>query len=150
MSTEKKELSQDQRVQLLFDKLLAKKAEVANAERPQYITNGQFRYTETLGNVVDIVSVRDERKLVEILTFLKERSEKYGEAAAELGVKVNFTWLGFTTAEWSKDLQTRVSVLQIAKRKTELQELEARVNAVMTPELRREMEMKALEATLLE
>lgn len=146
---DKPEITMDQRVQLLFDKLTAKKAEVANAERPQYITSGQFRYSESVGNVVDIMTVRDERKLVEILTFLKERADKYPAAAEELGVKATFTWLQFTLEEWTKDLKTRVSVLQIAKRRAELQELEARVNAVMTPELRREMEMKKLEETLL-
>lgn len=145
---ETKELTHDERVQLLFAKLQAKKAEVANAERPQYITSGLFRYSESVGNTVDIMSARDERKLVEILTFLKERSEKYAEAAKELGVEVTFTWLGFTVEEWIKDLRTRVSILQIAKRRTELKELEARVNAVMTPELRRQMEMEALEALL--
>lgn len=141
-------LTHDQRVQVLFDKLRAKQAEVANAERPQYITEGMFRYSEGVSNTVDIKTVRDERKLVEILTFLKERSSKHAEACEELGVVAKFTWLGFLVEEWSKDLKTRVSVLQIAKRKAELKELEERVNAVMTPELRREMEMKALEALI--
>ncbi|MGV8961855.1 MAG: hypothetical protein ACOH2V_00475 [Candidatus Saccharimonadaceae bacterium] len=143
---EEKVLTHDERVQLLFDKLTAKKAEVANAEKPQYVTGGMFRYAESMGNTIDIVSVRDERKLVEILTFLKERSEKYPDAAKELGTDVNFTWLGFTVEEWLKDLKTRVSVLQIARRRTELAELELKINAVVSPELRQKMEMAKLEA----
>ena len=150
MATEKEQvlLTQDQRVEALFAKLQAKKAEVANAERPQWITDGKFRYSESMGNSVDIMTVRDERKLVEILTFLKERSVRYVESAQELGVNVTFTWLSFTVEEWTSDLRTRISILQITKKRTELAELEQRVNAVMTPELRREMEMKALEALL--
>ena len=145
---EEKILTHDEKVQLLFAKLQAKKAEVANAERPQYLTGGQFRYSESMGNSIDILTVRDERKLVEILTFLKERSEKYTEAAKELGVDVNFTWLGFTVNEWTTDLLTRVSILQLAKRKAELKELEERVNAIVSPELRRKMEIEALETLL--
>ena len=145
---EEKILTHDEKVQLLFAKLQAKKAEVANAERPQYLTGGQFRYSESMGNSIDILTVRDERKLVEILTFLKERSEKYAEAAKELGVDVNFTWLGFTVEEWTTDLLTRVSILQLAKRKAELKELEERVNAIVSPELRRKMEIEALETLL--
>jgi len=144
MSTE---LTHDQRVQVLFDKLKAKQAEVANAERPQYLTAGLFRFS-TRDEQIDIKTLRDERKLVEILAFLKDREENFAEAAEELKVSASFTWLGFTTEEWSKDLQTRVSGLQITKRRAELKELEERVNAVMTPELRREMEMKALESLL--
>lgn len=143
-----KELTHEERVKALFAKLQEKKAEVANAERPTYITGGQFRYSESIGNSIDVCTERYERKLVEILTFLKERSAKYVEAAEELGVDTKFTWLGFTVEEWSKDLKTRVSVLQIAKRKAELVELEKRVNAVVSPELRMKMETEALEAIL--
>lgn len=146
---EKKNLTRDERVQILFTALQTKKAEVANAERPQYITGGMFRYSESNGSSIDIISARDERKLVEILTFLKERSIRYAEAAEQLNVDVSFTWLGFTVEEWLADLQTRVSVLQIAKRRSELKDLEEKINKVVSPELRLEMEMKALEDTLL-
>lgn len=146
---EKKELTRDERVQLLFEALQTKKAEVANAERPQYITGGMFRYSESNGSSIDIISERNEKKLVEILTFLLERSEKYPIAAEKLKVDVVFTWLGFTVEEWFADLQTRISTLQIAKKRTELKELEEKVNKVVSPELRLEMEMKALEDTLL-
>ncbi len=148
METKETTLTRDQRVIALFEKLTAKKAEVSNAERPVYVTGGQFRYSESVGTSVDIMTVRDERKLVEILVFLKDRSERYPAACEELGVAAEFKWLGFTYDEWKQDLKTRVSVLQIAKRKAELKELEARVNAVMTPELRAELELKALEAEI--
>lgn len=144
-----KQLTADQRVQALFDALQAKKAEVANAERPQYITGGSFRYSESNGASIDIISERNEKKLVEILTFLLERSEKYAVAAEQLNVTVDFTWLGFTVKEWFTDLKTRVSTLQIAKRRAELKELEEKINKVISPEMRREMELKALEASLL-
>lgn len=148
METKETTLTRDERVLALFEKLQSKKAEVANAERPVYVTGGQFRYSESVGTSVDIMTVRDERKLVEILVFLKDRSERYPTACEELGVAAEFKWLGFTYDEWKQDLKTRVSVLQIAKRKAELKELEARVNAVMTPELRAELELKALEAEI--
>lgn len=144
-----KQLTRDERVQLLFEALQTKKAEVANAERPQYITGGAFRYSESTGASIDIITERNEKKLVEILTFLLERSEKYVIAAKQLKVNVAFTWLGFTVEEWFTDLETRISSLQIAKKRTELKELEEKVNKVVSPELKLEMEMKALEATLL-
>ena len=148
MEAKETTLTRDERVLALFEKLQAKKAEVANAERPVYVTGGQFRYSESVGTSVDIMTARDERKLVEILVFLKDRSERYPAACEELGVIAEFKWLGFTYDEWKQDLKTRISVLQIAKRKAELKELEARVNAVMTPELRAELELKALEAEI--
>lgn len=139
----------DEQVKLLFASLQAKKAEIAAADRPQYITGGSFRYSESVGNTIDIVSARDERKLAEIAGFLEERQHFYAIGAEKLGVKADFTWLGFTVEEWLKDLKTRVTILQIAKRRAELIALETRVNAVVTPELRRQMEMEALQAILL-
>jgi len=142
------ELTQNEKVQLLFKKLKNAQAEIANAERPTYITNGQFRYSESVGASIDLTSVRDERKLVEILAFLKERANSYAEAAAELKVNSAFTWLGFTVEEWSKDLITRVSILQLTNKRKELAELEKRVNAIVTPELRAQMEFEAISALL--
>lgn len=149
MSTEttKVELTFDQRVEALFAKLQAKKAEVASAERPQWITNGQFRYSE-VGSVIDIITERNEHKLISILGFIRERAASFKVGAEEVNSELTFTWLGFTADEWASDIKTRLSILQITKKRTELAELEKRVNAVMTPELRREMEMKALEAVL--
>ncbi len=142
------ELTADERVQLLFDKLQAKKAEVAKAERPQYITGGQFRFSESAAASFDITTERNVRKLRDALSFLIRSSKDCAEANEILGLTENFTWLGFTVEEWIKDLKTRVDVLQIAKRKQELAELEARVDKVLSPELRRKMELDALEAAL--
>lgn len=138
----------DERVLALFKKLQAKKAEIAQAERPSFITGGQFRYSESMSNVIDITTVRDERKLVEIYAFLTEREKSHSVAAEALGVSTNFTWLTFTKEEWFSDLKTRVNILQIAKRKAEYAELEKKVNAIMSPELRAQMELDALEEIL--
>ena len=138
----------DEQVKALFEKLNSKKAEVANAERPVYITGGSFRYSESMHNVVDIITVREERKLVEILAFLNEREKNYDEAAKELGVNANFTWLGFTKDDWKKDIMTRVSILQLAKRKAELAELEKKLNGILSPELRAKMELEYITTAL--
>lgn len=138
-------LTKDQIVEQMMAKLSAKKAEVELATKPSYLTGGSFRYSEgSVSGAVDITTARDERKLVEIAAFLSERSNAYAAAAIELGCEVKFTWLGFTKEEWMTDLKTRVSVLQIAKRKAELQELEILVNKQVSPALREAWEMKAI------
>lgn len=128
--------------------LQAKKDEVSQAERPVYITGGQFRYTEKISESIDLLTVKDPRKLVEIYTFLKERGNKYQEAAIELGVDVKFTWLGFTVEEWLKDLKTKVNVIQIHKRREELLELETRINAIIPQDVRNQLEFEDLQKSL--
>lgn len=142
-------LTADDRVKALFANLQAKKAEVANAERPVYITGGQFRYSiNTPSNGIDITTERNILKLKEIWMFLDERSAHNGPANEFFGIADEFKWQNFTTEEWGRDLKTRANFIQLKQRKEELAALEARINLVVPPELRRQMEMDAIEAEL--
>lgn len=136
------ELTEDQKVMQMLAKLATAKEAVERAEKPCYLTGGSFKYSEaTVSGAVDITTVRDERKLVEIAAFLRERESNFLPAAKELGCEVKFTWLNFTKDEWMQDLQTRVNILQIAKKRAELRDLEELVNTLVSPELMRKMKM---------
>lgn len=138
----KVELTEDQKVLQMLAKLAKAKEAVERAEKPCYLTGGLFKYSEaSASGTVDITTVRDERKLVEIAAFLREREVNYEPAAKELGCDVQFTWLGFKRSEWMADLQTRVNILQIAKKRAELRDLEELVNTLVSPELMRSMKM---------
>ena len=141
-------LTKEQIIDALFAQLELKKAEVALANKPVYITGGSFRYSEGISNQLDITTAREERKLIEVVGFLKERSRSYAEAAAELGCDAKFTWLGFSPEEWQADCQTRINVLQIAKKKSELAALEIRVNKVIPQDIRDARELAALQREL--
>ena len=145
---ETKNPSRDEVIKNLLDKLLIQKAEVSKAERPVYITGGQFRYSESIGNTIDIMTVRDSRKLVEILAFLKDREKSFNDAKEELGVNVDFTWLGVSVEDWTRDLKTRLSVLNITATRKKLAYLEERLNKLVSPEMRTQMEIEAIEAEL--
>lgn len=138
----------DDRVLALFALLQAKKAEVANAEKPVYVTGGQFRYSESVGQTIDIVSERQIQKLISISDFIIGKAECRVKSNLRHSTDLAFTWLGYTEDEWQKDVATRISILQLAKRKAELAELEARVDRVMSPALREKMELAELEKAL--
>lgn len=145
---EKTPLTKEQAIDALFVQLELKKAEVALANKPVYITGGGFRYSEGMSSQIDITTARDERKLIEVVAFLKERAKSYDEAAVELGCDSKFTWLGFSPEEWTADCQTRVNVLQIAKKKAELAALEIRINKVVPQDIREARELVALQKEL--
>jgi hypothetical protein len=77
-----------------------------------------------------------------------ERRDKSESAAKELGVDYNFTWLGFTVEEWKDDFQTRVNQISVQEKRKELAELESRLNAIISPELKAQMELEAIEKLL--
>lgn len=140
----------EQTINLLFEKVYAKRAEVQLAERPSYVTGGQFRYSQdSPGGSIDISICRDERKLVEIASFLLGKSQNYPEAAEKLGVKTVFTWFQFSVDEWMKDLKTRVNSLQVTKLKAELDSMESQLNDLMPEEMRKAKELEKLQAAIL-
>ena len=138
----------DERVLALFALLQAKKAEIANAEKPVYVTGGQFRYSESIGQTIDLISERQIQKLISISDFIIGKAEHRVKSNQRHGTDLPFTWLGYTEDEWQKDVATRISILQLVKRKTELAELEARVDKVMSPALREKLELIELEKAL--
>jgi molybdenum-dependent DNA-binding transcriptional regulator ModE len=73
-----------------------------------------------------------------------DRKDKSESAAKDLGVEYNFTWLGFSVDEWKEDFQTRVNQISVQEKRKELAELESRLNAIISPELKAQMELEAI------
>jgi len=145
----KKAKSQDEIVQELFDKVQLRKAELQNAEKSCWQTSGTFGFTADSSNGrISIQSMTDTRKLTEIMTFLIERSRTFAEASEILGLDHKFTWLGYSVAEWTSDLKTRVTQIQKDKKKKELAELEVRLNNLISPELKAKLELAELSKLL--
>lgn len=141
--------TQDDLVKELFDKVQARKLEVEKAERPQWVTGGLFGYNaHSAHDRTDIKTITDQRKLVDILAFLKERSKSTMEAAESLGASYEFKWLGFTLEEWVSDIKLRFDQITLQTKRKELNDLEARLNTLISPELKAKMELEAIQAAL--
>ena len=146
MSTKK---TTDELVKELFDSVQEKKLAIEKAERPCWETSGNFGYSANSGHDrVNIQTVTDVRKIVEMYAFLIDRKEKSENAAKDLGVDYKFTWLGFSVNEWKNDFQTRVNQISIQEKRKELSEIESRLNAIISPELKAQMELEAISKLL--
>lgn len=139
----------DELVKELFDSVQEKKLAIEKAERPCWKTSCSFGYSpNSAHDRTDVALVTDTRKIVDMLAFLIDRAEKSNAAAEKLGVKYSFTWLGFTVDEWESDFQTRVNQISIKEKQKELKEIEARLNAIISPELKAQMELEAISKLL--
>ena len=138
----------DQAVLDLLKKVAAKKEEIKKAKtRPSWKTNCVFTSEPGVTSpftVCNIQVVREVRKLIEIRAILNTKESALKQAAEDLGVEFDGTWQGFAIEDWKEDITTRVEQLQLDKNEKELEELDARVNKLVSPEQRREMELKAL------
>ena len=133
--------TQDEKVQKLFEKVQAKKADIAKAERPNWETNCAFRADPDSSKSVNIQIVSKVKDLVAIMSFLLREESFHKKACDELGVDVKFEWNGFTIDQWKADLKSRAHKIDISKQKKELEALETRLNALVSPEMKAQMEL---------
>lgn len=134
----------------LINQVKLQKKDIERAERSSFATNMLFSYTENPQAGVNLNVESSVRNLICIAAFLKERQRAYAETAAEMGVidPPAFTWMGFGVKEWTEDVRTRIGRIQIQAKKRKLEGLEERLNRIISPELRAEMELDAIQAEL--
>jgi len=134
----------------LIKQVAKQKEEISKAERPTWITNCSFSYTERPSDAINIHVESNIRNLVCIAAFLKEKEKSYKEAAEALGVDAPaFTWGHHSVNEWLEDLKLRINKIQISFKKKKLELLESRLNAIISPELKAKMELEAIASELL-
>lgn len=137
----------DTKVLDFINEVKRRKAEIASAEKPNYKTNCSFSYIE--GKAVDSINLRveaDVKNLICIAAFLRDKEDAYTDTAQELGVAdiPEFTWNGSSVADWISDIKTRINKIQISTKKKQLETLEERLGAIISPELRVELELQAI------
>ena len=139
----------DKAVMDLLKKVEVKKEEIKKAKtRPSWKTNCVFGMNSSTSDRTNIQTVRETRKLIEFYAFLNSQETQLKKAAEELEVDFDGTWLNYSIDDWKEDLKTRIDQLQIDKKEKELEELDARVNKLVSPEQRRAMELEALQDIL--
>jgi len=136
----------------LLKKVENKKNEIKAAKKaPKWKTNLSIgRDPKTTHGRVNIMTRTDSNEIIDWYIFLIKREEHISKAAEELGFPADLTWLGFPISDWKADLKTRASQLSIDAKQKEVEALDKRVNKLVSPDQRREMELKALQELLAE
>jgi len=138
----------DIQVSALIELVGIKKGEIKKAEKPDWKTNCLYRGAKADVNIRTIGNVED---LVYLLATIKLEASYIQEAARELGVKnFNEKISGFTLKDWTADLKTRANKITISKKKEDLEKLEAKLDKLISPELKRQMEIEAIKKELEE
>lgn len=131
----------------LLSKVEEKKKQIGNAERPSWETNCAFGFDPNSNARINIQTVRDIQQLIEIHAFINDKYETYMISLKSLGIpeeEAPFRWMAFSFAQWENDIKVRLNGLRIKSKRDELAKLEARVNALVSPEQRRTIELEKL------
>lgn len=140
--------TQDEIVQELLDVIEEKKSEISKAERPNWITNGSFKYAKGSTESFNLQTITDINVFINALAFLIDREKSFNEASERLGVEDKFTWFGYSVEDWQTDFKTRITKIQIVSKRKELEVLESRLNKLISPELRKAMELEEITKAL--
>ena len=133
----------------LIEEVQKRKAEIAKAEKPNWQTHCSFSYDGGGSKGINLHVEKDVGKLVCIAAFLRDKEKSYKETADILGIEAPpFTWSTFKVSDWLQDIKTRITKIQIFDKKKKLESLEARLNKIISPELRAKMELDAIAAEL--
>lgn len=140
--------TKDEIVQDLFNVVQAKKAEIAKAEKPNWKTNCNFRYDEESSSGLNLHTVSTSDKLVHAYAHLLSKETNYKQAAEELGIDYDFTWLGFSVNDWKDDFKTRLVKINLVNEKRKLEDLEGRLNKLVSKEMREALELAEIQKML--
>lgn len=145
--------SEDQIVLDLIKEVKRRKEEIAAIDKPSFKTNCSFTFDEKDNGKQSNIKVPQlwpVKDLIGLIAFLIARCAHYLEAAQELGVEnpPQFTWQGFTLPEWKHDVKALIDKQLIASKKASLEDKEARLNRLVSPEQRRKLELEAIQAEM--
>jgi hypothetical protein len=140
----------DDKVMQLLRIAKEKKDRIATVEKVSWKTNCSFSFNENdaLNSKINLHAVSDVNVLVKALAHILQQQDYYTQAANKLGVDTQFKYLGFYVSDWQADIENRINRIKILKEKEELQTIETRLNALISPEKRAELELEQLENAL--
>jgi len=138
----------DQRVLDLIELAKKKKEAIAKAEKPNWKTNCSFSKDEYGSNRINLQATTDVAVLIGILGFLIATKNSFDGAAKLLNLDKEIICMGFSFEDWKSDIETRVTKLEITKEKKNLEIIEERLGKLISPELRKELELQELEKEL--
>ncbi len=139
-----KKQTNDDIVEQLLEKVEAKKKEIKKIERPIWKTSCVFGKDPDSPQTTNIQVVKNVDVLVDITAWVLSYELNWGRACVSLEVSRECKIKGYTCEDWLDDLKTRVNQIQINTKKEELKKLEDRLNTLVSPEKRREIELAAI------
>ncbi len=135
--------TQDELVLRLFNNVKERQKEIKSAEEPKWLTNGMLgRNAKVNTDRVMIFTCSEAEELVDLYAFISDKEKSILAAKTELGYDAKpVHWHGKPIANWKADIKTRLNGLNLDAKKQQLAALQKRLDALITPEQRRELEL---------
>lgn len=134
----------DSKIIELFD-VLSKQKKDLEATKKEIDRRWETNCSLQFGKDTPInLQTADEETLKSALARLLCQRDYDTKASALLGITEKPTINGFNFDSWLNDARKRLAMIQVTSKKRKLEELEARLNAIVSPEQKRQLELDAL------
>lgn len=137
----------DKKISELFEVVKKQKAEVEAAEKASkqsWKTNCSIVVPFSSSEQPVNLQTANQDKVKSVVMALLKHKEYSAEAESVLGIDSSSKYNGFEYEDWIEDCKKRISVLNIKTKKDKLQELEKRLNGIVSPEQKRQMELDSI------
>lgn len=137
----------DQKINELFEVVKKQKAEVEAAEKESkqsWRTNCSISLPFGRDENPINLQTATQDKVKNIVIGLLKHKEYSAEAEQVLGLEQSTQYNGFSYDDWIADCKKRISVLNIRTKKDKLAVLEKRLNDIVSPEQKRQMELDSI------
>ncbi|UTS52112.1 hypothetical protein [Synechococcus phage BUCT-ZZ01] len=137
----------DSKVRELLNVVTQKKKEIADKEtitKMKWLTNCTFPFGDSRPN--RNIQTANQEQVLEVARTLTMHEFFDTAAKTKLGMSLDVVsvYAGFNVTSWYTDLQKRLAVISLNEEKRKLDDLEAKLNTLVSPEQRRAMELEAV------
>ena len=137
----------DQKIQELFNVVQSRRSAL---EKEGMALKGKWETTCSYpmnGTFINLQTA-DKNTIRQVAIHIKIQSFFGAQVDKELGIDESSLVNGFTVDAWFSDCKKRMAAINSREKKRELDDLEARLDKIVSPEQRREMELAAIAASL--
>jgi hypothetical protein len=140
----KKELTKDEIIDQLLEKVVLKRKDIENISNPVFKTNLSFL---PLGGQVSNrinLNVANEQTLFGLLSWVESIMESSIKLPEKYQISFDPMWYGYTYEDWRDDLVLKIKQKQFHRKKRELAEIEERLKTLMSEDKKKGIELKEL------
>lgn len=137
----------DNRIRELYYRVKQMKEEIEETTKSSWITNCVFRKDPNHPENFTNIQVAGKLEIIALTSFLLGMEAAWGNALRELGLpedSLPFLCSGYSVQDWLTDFKTRLARLQVDDKKRELAKLETKLNAILSPEFKRQLELEEI------
>ncbi|MGZ8924345.1 MAG: hypothetical protein ACXW2E_00545 [Nitrososphaeraceae archaeon] len=150
MNTTNKPQDLDTKISELLNIIQIQRQELTKMEqetRQPWKTNCSFPMVNTVVANVNIQTANEDL-CVEVQAELLIKLHYYVQAAEMLDAEYKGKWNNYSLSDWHHDLKKRIAIIKLNSKRAKLDELEKKLNTLVSPEQRRLIELDNITKSL--